>query len=127
MNHVVILMIGWVVGQFAVSAILVYLYQKDKDNIGYWQAVRAYFSKEVGNHVIAFAGLLVILFISYDYIDLKITRADLANKAALTWKEKAMYYQRTFAVIVGATIQLVLTLAYKRGKVAIEKAADKLG
>lgn len=127
MNHVVILMIGWVVGQFAVSAVLVYLYQKDKENINYWQAVRAYFSKEVGNHVIAFAGLLVILFISYDYIDLKITRADLANKAALTWKEKAMYYQRTFAVIIGGTIQLVLTLAYKRGKVAIEKAADKLG
>lgn len=114
-SHYLIIALGWLVGQIGYASVSVYILQKDKD-INYWKALGLYFSSEVGNFVIAFSALLIILFIAGDYINVEITRSDLLNKPALTWKERVIVYQRTASVVIGAFSQHLLYVAFKKGK-----------
>lgn len=111
---------GWLIGQFAYAACSIYVLQKNKD-VPYWKAARIYISAEIGSFVMAFSGLLVILFIAPDFFDVEITRKDLLNKEALTWKEKLIAYQRVSAIGIGAFIQHILYLLFKKGKKKIEE------
>lgn len=120
MNHYVIIALGWVIGQFAYAAVSVYVLQRNK-NLNYWKAVKLYFPSEIGNFVIAFAGLLLIMFIATDFLDVEITAKDLRNKEALTVKEKLILYQRTASVGIGAFIQHLVYLGFKKGKKKIEQ------
>lgn len=118
-NHYLIIAIGWLVGQFGYAAVSVYILQKDK-RINYWKAWGLYGSGEVGNFVMAFAGLLILLFIASDFLDVDITRKDLLNKETLTLKEKLIVFQRTASVILGGFVQHLLYVAFKRGKKKID-------
>jgi hypothetical protein len=119
-DHYLIIAGGWFVGQIAYASVSVYILQKNK-NIDYWKAWALYFSAEIGSFVMAFSGLLILLFIAGDFFNVEITRADLLNKAALTWKERIIVYQRTASVGVGAFIQHLLYVGFKRGKKRIEQ------
>lgn len=68
---------------------------------------------------------LILMFIVNDFITVDITRQDLLNKEALTWKEKLIVYQRTCAVFFGAFSQHIIYVAFKKGKKAIEDYAAK--
>lgn len=120
MNQYVIIALGWVIGQFAYAAVSVYVLQRDKD-VPYWKAVQLYLSGEVGNFVIAFAGLLLIMFIASDFLDVEITVKDLRNKEMLTLKEKIILYQRTASIVIGGFIQHLVYVAFKKGKKKIEE------
>lgn len=124
MNHYAIIAIGWLIGQFAYAAVSVYILQRNK-NLNYWKAVQLYFPSEVGNFVIAFAGLLLIMFIATDFLDVEITAKDLRNKEALTVKEKLILYQRTASVGIGAFIQHLVYLGFKKGKKKIEEYEEQ--
>jgi len=117
-------MLGWLLGQFGYAACSVYVLQKNK-NVNYWKAAQLYFSGEVGNFVIAFAALLIILFIATDFLDVEITKKDLLNKSMLTWKEKVIVYQRTASVLVGGLCQHLLYAVFKKGKKKIEDYDNK--
>jgi hypothetical protein len=119
-SHYLIITLGWIIGQIAYASVSVYILQKDK-NINYWKALGLYFSSEVGSFGMAFAALLVILFIAGDYINVEITRADLLNKQTLTLKEKVIVYQRTASILLGGFCQHLLYVAFKRGKKKIEQ------
>lgn len=119
-NHYLIIAGGWAVGQIAYASVSAYILQKDK-NTSYWSAVKLYFSAEIGSFVMAFSGLLVIMFIAGDFINVEITRADLLNKQALSWKEKVIVYQRCASVGIGAFIQHLLYVGFKKGKKKIEE------
>lgn len=119
-NHYLIIAGGWLVGQIAYASVTVYILQKNKD-ITYWKAWALYCSSEIGNFVMAFSGLLVLLFIAGDFFNVEITRADLLNKTALSWKEKLILYQRTSSVVIGAFIQHLLYAGFKKGKKRIEQ------
>lgn len=121
MNNLTILILGWIVGQFGYAAVSIHLLQRDKPNINYWQAAGAYFKKEISNFVMAFAGLLILLFIFPDFWDADINRMDLKIKSTKTWKEWIMIYQRCTAVILGGLSQHLLFVAFKRGKKEIER------
>lgn len=119
-NHYLIIAGGWFVGQLAYASVSAYILQKNK-NINYFRALGLYFSAEIGSFIMAFSGLLILLFIAGDFFNVEITRADLLNKAALTWKEKIIVYQRTASVGIGAFIQHLLYVAFKKGKKKIEQ------
>lgn len=123
-NHYLIISGGWFIGQLAYASVSVYILQKGK-NVSYWKALSLYFSGEIGSFVMAFSGLLVLLFISGDYLNVEITRADLLNKQVLTWKEKIIVYQRTASIGVGAFIQHLLYVAFKKGKKKIEEYEEQ--
>lgn len=120
MNHYVIIALGWIIGQFAYAAVSVYVLQKNK-NLNYWKAIKLYFPSEIGNFVIAFAGLLLIMFIASDFLDVEITAKDLRNKETLSIKEKLILYQRSASVGIGAFIQHLVYLGFKKGKKKIEE------
>lgn len=124
MNHYLTITIGWVIGQICYAAVSVYILQKNK-NIKYWGAWAAYGKSELGNFVIAFSALLLILFIANDFLDINITKQDLLNKQQLNLKEKIILYQRTAATGIGAFSQHLLYIAFKRGKKEIDKVAKE--
>jgi hypothetical protein len=121
MNNLTILALGWLVGQIGYAAVSIHILQRDKLNIGYWQAAGAYFKKEFSNFVMAFAALLIILFIFPDFWDADINRMDLKIKSTKTWKEWIMIYQRVTAVVIGGLSQHLLYIAFKRGKKEIDR------
>lgn len=125
MNNYVILALGWFLGQLGYAAVSAYVLQRDKPGITYPQALRVYFSKEVGSFAMAFTALLIIMFIANDFVTVEITRKDLLNKDVLTWKEKLIVYQRTCGVVFGAFSQHIIYVAFKKGKKAIEDFAAK--
>lgn len=124
MSHYAIITIGWAIGQLTYAAISVYILQYNK-SITYWQAWGAYGKKELGNFVIAFCGLLALLFIANDFFDLAVTKQDLLNKQQLNLKEKLIMYQRSSALALGGFCQHLLYIAFKRGKKEIEKISNK--
>lgn len=119
-EHYLIIAAGWVIGQFAYACASVYVLQKNK-NVGYWKAWSLYMGAEMGSFGMAFAGLLVILFIAGDYINIQITRADLLNKQTLTLKEKLIVFERSASVGIGAFIQHIIYAFFKKGKKKIEE------
>ena len=123
-NHYLIIALGWLVGQIGYASVSVYILQRDK-NISYWKALALYFSGEIGSFVMAFSGLLILLFIANDFFDIQITRADLLNKTALSWKEKIIVYQRTAAVGIGAFCQHLIYVIFKKGKKKREQIISK--
>lgn len=125
MNNYVILAIGWFLGQLGYAAVSAYILQRDKPGISYRQALQVYFAKEVGSFAMAFTALLIIMFIANDFLTVDITRKDLLNKEALSWKEKIIVYQRTCSVFFGAFSQHIIYVAFKKGKKAIEEFAEK--
>jgi hypothetical protein len=133
LNNETIVALGWAIGQFVTTAIAVLFLQQrinkgvpDEKFVGYFKAAGIYFNREMGNLVIGFAGLLVMLFIFPDYWDADINRMDLKIKSTLTWKERTMVAQRTTTFIIGALVQLILILGFKKGQKAVEKYADKI-
>lgn len=125
MNNYVILALGWFLGQLGYAAVSAYILQRDKPGITYWQALGVYFAKEIGSFAMAFTALLIIMFIANDFLTVDITRKDLLNKEALSWKEKIIVYQRTCSVFFGAFSQHIIYVAFKKGKKAIEDFAAK--
>jgi hypothetical protein len=125
MNNYVILALGWFLGQLGYAAVSAYVLQRDKPGISYRQALAVYFAKEVGSFAMAFCALLIIMFIANDFLSVDITRKDLLNKEALSWKEKIIVYQRTCSVFFGAFSQHIIYVAFKKGKKAIEDFAAK--
>lgn len=123
-NPYAIIALGWLVGQIGYAAASVYILQKNK-KASYWKALGLYFSAEIGGMIMAFAGLLILLFIAGDYITDEITAADLRNKQVLTWKEKVIVYQRTASVIIGGLCQHLLYVGFKKGKKKIDEYEEQ--
>jgi hypothetical protein len=125
MSNLQIIIVGWLVGQFGYAAVSIHVLQRHKPNINYWEAAGAYFRKEFSNFVMAFAGLLILIFIFPDFWDADINKMDLKIKSTKTWKEWIMIYQRVTTVVIGGLSQHLLYIAFKRGKKEIEKLDEQ--
>lgn len=123
-NHNVIIASGWLIGQFAYAACSIYVLQKNK-KINYWKAAHLYMSSEIGSFIMAFSGLLVLMFIAPDFLDVEITRKDLLNKEMLTWKERIIMYQRVSSIGISAFIQHIIYAIFKKGKKKIEQYEEQ--
>ena len=102
-----------------------HFFHKDK-NIAYGTALTTYLKAEVGFFIIGVIGIASILFILSDFVDLSITREDLLTKEGLNWKENLRLYFKTFSLLLGGFVQYIAFIYKKKGKVAIDKIADKL-
>ncbi|HUP13108.1 MAG TPA: hypothetical protein VM187_12865 [Niastella sp.] len=124
-KHYYIVLAAFLIAQALMASIMVYNYQKDK-NIPYGQALYAYLKAEVGFFIIGFIGILGVCFLLSDFIDLSLSKADLASKEQKNWKVLLQLYFKTCSFVVGGFIQYIAFIYKKKGKIAIDKAADKL-
>lgn len=125
MSNYTIMIVAFVLGQMGYASVSIYIIQNNVTGINYWRAVVQYCKKEVGSFIMAACGWAIIMFIASDWIDVNITRKDLLNKESLSIKEKLIVYQRTVAVVLGAFIQHLIYVAFKKGKKAIHDYAQK--
>lgn len=123
MNNYVNLIIGFLLGQLASTAVCVYILQKKK-SIDYVPAFRAYVKSEQGGYVIAAAALGIVMFLLPDVInpvkDAKI------SESLWNWKQKVVTYFRIYTVIFGVFAPLIALLLYKKGMKAINKENEKI-
>lgn len=117
--------LAFLLAQLLIASIQVYNYQKDK-NIGYFTALKTYFAAELGYFIIGLLAIGCILFILSDFVDLSTTRADLLSKKDLTWKEDLRLYFKTASLLLGGFVQYIAFVYKSKGKIAIDKIADKL-
>lgn len=123
--HYFMMFLGFILAQLLVTSIMVYQYQKEK-SVSYGSALTAYLKAEIGYFVIGVVGILIIIFILSDYVDLSITRKDLLTKGGLTWKENLRLYFKSISILVGGFVQYIAFVYNKKGKIAIDKIADKI-
>lgn len=126
MIHYVQLFFGFLIGQFLMMSLNVYDFQKKKD-ITYGNALNAYVAAEIGYFVIAGIGLISLLFILSDYIDLSVTKNDLKSLDSLDWKQKLQLYFKTGSLFLGAFIQYLTFKFRSVGKKAIDNAVNSVG
>jgi hypothetical protein len=81
---------------------------------------------EIGYFIIGVFGIVSILFILSDFVDLSITRKDLLTKDGLNWKENLRLYFKTTSLFLGGFVQYIAFVWKKKGKDAIDKIADKV-
>lgn len=117
--------VAFLLGQFLTTAIVVYLFQKEK-SIDYFSAMQTYIKAEIGYFIIGLFGIIAVCFVLSDYIDLKITKADLLVIKERTFKENMQLYFKTYALIVGSFIQLIAFKFRDKGKQAIVNVSDKI-
>lgn len=127
MSNYLINFIGWLIGQFTITAIAVYIVQLKNENIEYLPACRVYVKKQIGGYVIAFAALVILMFVYSDFIDPKITKEILRSKAKRTYLEDALLYSRLIAVGYGIFAQFLMLLIFRRGMNAIIGYGTKNG
>lgn len=124
-NHYFIVLLAFLLAQLLITSICVYDYQKEK-NIRYWQALWAYLQAEVGYFVVGLMGICCVLFILSDFIDLSVTKEELRSITDRSWKQNLQLYFKTGAFVISSFIQYIAFTYRKKGKVAIDKMADKI-
>jgi len=122
--HYAMMFVGFVLAQLLITSIMVYHYQKEK-NISYGSALTAYMKAEIGYFIIGVIGILVILFILSDYVDLSITRKDLLTKGGLTWKENLRLYFKSLSIFIGGMVQYIAFVYNKKAKLPLIKLPIK--
>lgn len=124
-NHYWIVLCAFLLAQSLMASIMVYNYQKAKE-ISYVNALFTYLKSEFGFFVVGIMGILTILFILSDFIDLSVTRHDLLSIKNLTWKQNLQLYFKTTSFFLGAFVQYLAFKFKDKGKDAIDKVADNL-
>lgn len=124
-KHYLIVMIAFLLAQFLMTSIMVYNYQKEK-NVSYDNALLTYLKSEIGYFIIGFIGIISVCFLLSDFIDLSLTKKDLQSIESKSWKENLQLYFKTSAFVIGGFIQYIAFTYRKKGKVAIDKMADKI-
>lgn len=124
-NNYVLLIIAWVLGQFGYASVSVARLQKNLVNVEYFQAWLVYVKKETGSFVMAFAALLIMLFIFPDFFDPTLTKAAAKSKEVKTFMDYLVIWQRTAFVFFGGFSQHLLYLGWKKGKAGITELDKK--
>ena len=120
------LIISWVLGQAAYTAINVWRLQRNLP-IGYWESMKAYCKKEIGGYVVSGIAMLIVIFILPEVMNLQMTRHDLMTKTEKTLVEKAQIWFRITNIILSALSLHIMYALYKGGRKAIENAARVKG
>lgn len=119
------MLLGFLLAQLLITAIMVYNYQKEKD-VPYLVALKTYLKAEFGFFIIGLLGISAVLFILSDFIDLSVTKKDLQSIEGRSLKQNLQLYFKTASIIIGGFIQYIAFVYKKKGKEAIDKIADKI-
>jgi len=116
-KYILLLIVAVFLAQAFIAAFAVYVKQLSNDNIKYGQALQLYFRSNMARYVLVAVCVLILSFIMSDYMDLSLTRADLRAKGIDTLNriERIQLYFKSWAIGVGAFIEVIAVLAYKAG------------
>lgn len=116
-KYISLLIVAVFLAQAFIASLAVYRVQLSNDNINYRQALQLYFKANMARYVLVAVCVLILSFILSDYMDLSLTRADLRAKGidALNRVERIQLYFKSYAIGVGAFIEVLAVLLYKAG------------
>lgn len=116
-KYISLLIVAVFLAQAFIAAMAVYRVQLSNDKITYRQALHLYFKANMARYVLVAVCVLILSFILSDYMDLSLTRADLRAKGidALNRVERIQLYFKSYAIGVGAFIEVLAVLLYKAG------------
>lgn len=106
MNNYTVLCIGWLIGQFAYNCIKTHELQKEHAELSYRDAAVVVFWKGIGTTLIAFAGLLIALFIMPEFFKNVMTNDDV-NKSP-GWAQTIVNWLRASSVAFGLLAQYIV-------------------
>lgn len=124
-KHYLIVIMAFLLAQALMTSIMVYNYQKEKDTT-WWKSLTSYMRAEIGYFIIGLVGIVSVCFLLSDFIDLSLTKSDLENVKDKNWKVLLQLYFKTSSFIIGGFIQYIAFKYRDKGKVAIDKAAEKI-
>lgn len=116
-KYISLLIIAVFLAQAFIAALAVYRVQLGNDKINYIQALHQYFKSNVARYVLVAICVLIACFVLSDYMDLSLTRDDLRAKGidTLNRVERIQLYFKSWAIGVGAFIEVIAVLFYKVG------------
>ena len=106
MNNYTILCIGWLLGQLAYNAIKVHELQKNNEALSYRDAAVIVFWKGIGTTLIAFSGLLIILFLMPEFFR-NVMEVDDKGKSP-GWAQTIVTWLRASSVAFGLLAQYIV-------------------
>lgn len=121
MIHYLWLFFGVIIGQALWTSVNVYRYQIGK-HIDWGQAMKEYWKASKGLYIIGGTGLLALLFILSEFVNLDANRQEMLTGDLADWKKKVITYFKTCSVFLGMFIQVIIFKFEKRGKEAIDNA-----
>jgi hypothetical protein len=124
-KHYLIMLGAFILAQLLITSIMVYNYQKEKD-VPYLVALKTYLKAEIGYFIIGLIGILSVLFLLSDFIDLSVTKKDLQSIEGKSLKQNLQLYFKTASFVIGGFVQYIAFIYKKKGKAAIDKLADKI-
>lgn len=125
--YYLILVAAVIIGQTFTAAYLSWKYQTANDLIDYRKAFSIYVHKNIGAFFVIISFTLILLFIISDWMDMSLTKTELLSKVKRTKFEEAQLKFRTVAIVYGVFAQLIASLLYKGGEVAIKNYGKKHG
>lgn len=116
-KYMVLLIIAVGLAQSFVASVAIYFWQRKNPDINYKQASGIYFHSNVGRYVVVAISLLILCFVLSDWMDLSLSHAELLAKGkdALTKAEKIQLQFKSWAIGVGAFIEVIAIALYKTG------------
>lgn len=116
-KYISLLIVAVFLAQAFIAALAVYRVQLSNEKINYRQALQLYFQANMARYVLVAVCVLILSFILSDYMDLSLTRADLRAKGieALNRVERIQLYFKSYAIAVGAFIEVLAVVLYKAG------------
>ena len=106
MNNYTILIIGWLIGQFAYNCIKTHELQKGHEELTYRDAAVIVFWKGIGTTLIAFSGLLIALFIMPEFFKNVMTVDDAGKSPG--WPQTIVTWLRASSVAFGLLAQYIV-------------------
>ncbi|MBE2229939.1 MAG: hypothetical protein IAE96_04760 [Chitinophagaceae bacterium] len=116
-KYISLLIVAVFLAQAFIAALAVYRVQLSNEKINYQQALQLYFKANMARYVLVAVCVLILSFILSDYMDLSLTREDLRAKGieALNRVERIQLYFKSYAIGVGAFIEVLAVVLYKAG------------
>lgn len=116
-KYILLLLVAVGLAQAFVAAFAIWNWQVKNPLINYRQAGVIYFRANFGRYVLVAISTAILCFILSDWMDLNLSHSDLIakGKAELTRVEQIQLRFKTFAIAIGALIEVIAILVYKAG------------
>lgn len=105
MNNIVIIIIGWLLGQIAYAIKKSWDIQKKTPDVNFVDALKLHFSKETASFAFGTTMLLIVIFILPDFVNLDVTKEDIKDTEAAKWKWYLINFLRIISVFFGYLCQ----------------------
>jgi hypothetical protein len=125
--YYLILIAAVIIGQTFTAAYLSWKYQTANDLIDYPKAFKLYINKNIGTFAVIVTFTLIVLFVLSDWMDMTMTKQQLLSLEKRTRFQEAQLKFRTVAIVYGVFAQLIASLLYKGGELAIKNYGKQKG